>query len=45
MTSFVLDTSITLKWVLEDESDRAPSLAILEGIKIDEYRLCVAKTL
>jgi predicted nucleic acid-binding protein len=37
MGSFVLDTSIALKWFLEDESDRAYSLAILEAIT-DNYR-------
>jgi hypothetical protein len=31
------DTSIALKWFLEDESDRAYSLAILEAIT-DDYR-------
>jgi hypothetical protein len=40
MGSFVLDTSIALKWFLEDESDRAYSLAILEAIT-DNYRLVV----
>jgi len=37
MGSFVLDTSIALKWFLEDETDRAYSLAILQTIT-DEYR-------
>jgi len=37
MDSFVLDTSIALKWFLEDESDRAYSLAILDGITNDVY--------
>jgi predicted nucleic acid-binding protein len=37
MGSFVLDTSIALKWFLEDEGDRAYSLAILASIT-DEYR-------
>ena len=37
MGSFVLDTSIALKWFLEDESERAYSLAILEAIT-DNYR-------
>jgi predicted nucleic acid-binding protein len=37
MSAFVLDTSIALKWFLEDESDRSYSLAILEAIT-DEYR-------
>jgi hypothetical protein len=38
MGAFVLDTSIALKWFLEDESDRAYSLAILEAIT-DDYSL------
>ena len=29
MSAFVPDTSIALKWFLEDENDRAYSLAIL----------------
>ncbi len=37
MGAFVLDTSTALKWFLEDESDRAYSLAILAAIS-DEYR-------
>jgi predicted nucleic acid-binding protein len=37
MAAFVLDTSIALKWFLEDESDRAYSLAILKVIT-DDYR-------
>lgn len=37
MSSFVLDTSIALKWFLEDEDDREYSLAILQSIT-DEYR-------
>jgi len=37
MDPFVLDTSIALKWFLEDESDRAYSLAILNGITNDVY--------
>ena len=37
MSSSVLDTSIALKWFLEDENDRAYSLAIL-GVLSDEYR-------
>jgi len=37
MSAFVLDTSIALKWFLEDENDRSYSLAILETIT-DEYR-------
>jgi predicted nucleic acid-binding protein len=37
MGSFVLDTSIALKWFLEDESDRSYSLAIL-GTITDDYR-------
>lgn len=32
MSTFVLDTSIALKWLLEDESDRAYSLAILDSV-------------
>ena len=32
MASFVLDTSIALKWFLDDESDRAPRLLILQSI-------------
>lgn len=37
MSAFVLDTSIALKWFLEDESDRAYSLAILRALN-DEFR-------
>jgi predicted nucleic acid-binding protein len=37
MSAFVLDTSIALKWFLEDETDRSYSLAILESIT-DESR-------
>jgi predicted nucleic acid-binding protein len=37
MSAFVLDTSIALKWFLEDEDDRSYSLSILESIA-DEYR-------
>jgi predicted nucleic acid-binding protein len=37
VSAFVLDTSIALKWFLEDESDRAYSLAILRSLS-DEYR-------
>ena len=37
MGSFVLDTSIALKWLLEAEGDCAYSLAILEAIT-DGYR-------
>ena len=37
MGAFVLDTSIALKWFLEDETDRAYSLAILNSLS-DEYR-------
>jgi predicted nucleic acid-binding protein len=40
MASFVLDTSIAIKWFLEDESDRAYSLAILKAIT-DDYRPAV----
>lgn len=36
MSAFVLDTSIALKWFLEDEGDRAYSMAVLEAIT-DEY--------
>jgi len=32
MSAFVVDTSIALKWFLEDEEDRADSLNILKGI-------------
>jgi len=32
MNAFVVDTSIALKWFLEDEEDRADSLNILKGI-------------
>ena len=37
MSAFVLDTSIALKWFLEDENDRAYSLAILGSLSV-EYR-------
>jgi predicted nucleic acid-binding protein len=37
MSAFVLDTSIALKWFLDDENDRNYSLPILEAIT-DEYR-------
>ena len=37
MAAFVLDTSVALKWLLEDENDRANSLAILKTIT-DEHR-------
>lgn len=37
MSAFVLDTSIALKWFLEDENDRAYSLAILRSLSND-YR-------
>ena len=37
MSAFVLDTSISLKWFLEDENDRAYSLAILRSLS-DGYR-------
>ena len=37
MSDFVLDTSIALKWFLEDENDRAYSLAILGSLN-DEYK-------
>jgi predicted nucleic acid-binding protein len=40
MSAFVLDTSIALKWFLEDEGDRAYSLAILKVIT-DDYRPAV----
>ncbi len=40
MAAFVLDTSIALKWFLEDESDRAYSPAILKAIT-DDYRPAV----
>jgi predicted nucleic acid-binding protein len=36
MAGFVLDTSIALKWFLEDETDRAYSLAILSAVT-DDY--------
>lgn len=35
MGGFVLDTSIALKWFLEDESDRGYSMAILNSISLD----------
>jgi predicted nucleic acid-binding protein len=37
MSAFVLDTSIALKWFLEDENDRANSLTILRSLS-DEHR-------
>jgi predicted nucleic acid-binding protein len=37
VSAFVLDTSIALKWFLEDETDRAYSLAILGSLS-DEFR-------
>jgi predicted nucleic acid-binding protein len=37
VSAFVLDTSIALKWFLEDEGDRAYSLAILSSLN-EEYR-------
>ena len=37
MSAFVLDTSIALKWFLEDENDRAYSLGILRALS-GEYR-------
>jgi predicted nucleic acid-binding protein len=37
VSAFVLDTSIALKWFLEDENDRAYSLDILRSLS-DEYR-------
>jgi predicted nucleic acid-binding protein len=37
VSAFVLDTSIALKWFLEDENDRAHSLAILRSLS-DDYR-------
>jgi len=40
MAAFVLDTSIALKWFLEDETDRAYSLAILKTIT-DDFRPAV----
>ena len=40
MSSFVLDTSIALKWFMEDETDRAYSLAILQSLN-DQYRPAV----
>jgi hypothetical protein len=32
MGTFVLDTSMALKWFLDDEEDREYSLAVLKGI-------------
>jgi predicted nucleic acid-binding protein len=32
VSAFVLDTSIALKWFLEDENDRAYSLSILQSL-------------
>jgi len=40
VSAFVLDTSVALKWFLEDESDRGFSMAILRSLS-DEYRLIV----
>jgi predicted nucleic acid-binding protein len=37
MAAFVLDTSIALKWFLEDENDRSYSLAILRAMT-DDHR-------
>jgi predicted nucleic acid-binding protein len=37
MSAFVLDTSIAMKWFLEDEDDRSYSLAVL-GFITDEFR-------
>jgi hypothetical protein len=37
VSAFVLDTSVALKWFLEDESDRGFSMAILRSLS-DEYR-------
>jgi predicted nucleic acid-binding protein len=37
MGGFVLDTSIALKWFLEDEEGRSYSLAVIESIT-DDYR-------
>jgi len=37
VSAFVLDTSIALKWFLEDENDRAYSLAILRSLS-DEHK-------
>jgi predicted nucleic acid-binding protein len=37
VSAFVLDTSIALKWFLEDENDRAYSLAILGSLSA-QYR-------
>jgi predicted nucleic acid-binding protein len=37
VSAFVLDTSIALKWFLEDENDRVNSLAILRSLS-DEHR-------
>lgn len=37
MSAFVLDTSIALKWFLEDENNRAYSVTILRSLS-DEYR-------
>jgi predicted nucleic acid-binding protein len=40
MAAFVLDTSVALKWFLEDENDRNYSLEILKAIT-DDYRPAV----
>ena len=37
VSAFVLDTSIALKWLLEDEHDRAYSVALLHSVG-DEHR-------
>ncbi len=37
MSSFVLDTSVALKWFLEDETDRVYSLAVLHSLT-DDFR-------
>jgi predicted nucleic acid-binding protein len=37
VSAFVLDTSIALKWFLEDENNRAYSVTILRSLS-DEYR-------
>lgn len=37
MSAFVLDTSIALKWLLEDENDRDYSLTILRSLS-EEHR-------
>ena len=35
MGGFVVDTSVALKWFLDDEEDREYSLTILKGISAD----------